>query len=108
MDVTVARERLSVGMDELKKTLDVKQKRERYFRGDHDRPFAPQGVNEEYIDLQDQAIANWIAWPWVPRCSVSAGTRSSPTSTMTSTSGCGGTCGRRTAWTPCRRCRTGT
>jgi hypothetical protein len=61
MDVTVARERLSVGMDELKKTLDVKQKRERYFRGDHDRPFAPQGVNEEYIDLQDQAIANWIA-----------------------------------------------
>jgi hypothetical protein len=48
LDVTIARERLAVGIHELQQSLAEKQKRERYFRGEHDKPFAPQGVNEEY------------------------------------------------------------
>lgn len=61
MDVNVARQRIRTGIAELNKTAEVKKKRERYFRGDHDLPFAPEGVNTEYRDLQEQAIANWIA-----------------------------------------------
>ena len=33
-------------------------KRERYLRGDQDDPFTPEGVNEEYKDLQRQAKVN--------------------------------------------------
>jgi hypothetical protein len=61
VDVNVARERLAIGQHEITTSLPAKQKRERYFRGDHDKPFAPDGVNTEYEDLQEQSIANWIA-----------------------------------------------
>lgn len=61
MDVNVARGRIRIAIAELAKTAPDKEKRERYFRGDHDRPFAPSGVNVEYEELQEQAIANWIA-----------------------------------------------
>lgn len=60
MDVNVARDRIRVAMDELAKESEAKKRRERYERGDHDLPFAPDGVNSEYRTLQKQAIANWI------------------------------------------------
>ena len=61
MDVNIARRRISIAMDHLAETRKPVEKRERYFRGDHDLPFAPDGVNREYQDLQEQSIANWIA-----------------------------------------------
>jgi hypothetical protein len=35
--------------------------RQRYYEGDHDEPFAPEGVNLEYKALQRQAIASYMA-----------------------------------------------
>lgn len=31
-----------------------------FYRGTHERPFAPEGVNKEYRELQDMAVAPWI------------------------------------------------
>lgn len=61
MDVNVARQRIRTALDELTKSRPQVEKRERYDRGDHDLPFAPVGVNQEYEDLRKQAVANWIA-----------------------------------------------
>lgn len=60
MDKATARLRLDVGIAQLDKSRKAKERRERYVRGEQDLPFAPQGVNDEYKDLQEQAIANWI------------------------------------------------
>jgi hypothetical protein len=61
MDKATALFRVSLAMEELQRTRDAKRRRERYFRGDHDLPYAPEGVNEEYDDLRKQAVANWVA-----------------------------------------------
>lgn len=60
MDVTVALDRLLRGERELKKKRPALEKRERYDRGDHDLPYAPEGINAEYDDLRKQAPANYI------------------------------------------------
>jgi hypothetical protein len=35
-------------------------RRENYYRGRQDLPFAPEGVNVEYMALREMAIANWL------------------------------------------------
>lgn len=60
MEERLARFRLRIGLDALEKRRRGVQKRERYLKGEHDLPFAPEGVNEEYTDLQHQAIAPYF------------------------------------------------
>lgn len=60
MDVNVALDRLLRGERELKKKQKVLAKRERYARGEHDLPYAPEGINAEYDELRKQAPANYI------------------------------------------------
>lgn len=56
----IARERLDVGEWELKQQERDWEYRERYVAGDQDLPYAPEGVNAEYRQLQDMSIANWM------------------------------------------------
>lgn len=60
MDVNVALDRLLRGERALKAKQKSIAKRERYARGEHDLPYAPEGINEEYDDLRKQAPANYI------------------------------------------------
>ncbi|WP_066038666.1 phage portal protein [Herbiconiux solani] len=55
-----ARERLAVGLSEISKKQTAVNLREDYIRGEHALPFAPEGVNAEYMDLREQSVANWI------------------------------------------------
>lgn len=61
MDRATALDRLARGQHALEKRRADVEKRERYLRGDHDLPYAPEGVNEEYDDLRKQSLANYIA-----------------------------------------------
>ncbi|MGU3358186.1 phage portal protein [Microbacterium sp. M4A5_1d] len=61
MEIAVARDRLVRAEHELKKSKPQIEKRERYDRGEQDLPYAPQGVNQEYRDLQEQSIANYFS-----------------------------------------------
>lgn len=36
------------------------EEEDNYYRGKHERPFAPQGVNVEYRKLQEMAVAPWL------------------------------------------------
>jgi Phage portal protein, SPP1 Gp6-like len=56
----VARERLDLGLASIQAKREVWEKEDRYFRGEHDRPFVPPGVSDEYLKLQDMSVANWI------------------------------------------------
>jgi hypothetical protein len=58
MDQKTALARLTLGIAEIEKKSKPWERREDYFRGDQDDPYAPQGVNEEYQELQDQSKAN--------------------------------------------------
>lgn len=60
MDISVARDRLARGVVEIEKKRPKVLRRNRYVRGEHDLPYAPKGVNEEYQDLRKQAIANYL------------------------------------------------
>lgn len=60
MEQRTALERLELGLAGLKKIEPKWKRRRRYFDGDQDLPYAPEGVNQEYEALQRQAIANWI------------------------------------------------
>lgn len=60
MEERLARYRLRVGLAILAHRRQQVERRERYLRGDQDLPFAPEGVNEEYQDLREQAIANYF------------------------------------------------
>lgn len=60
MDARQAREYLEVGVTTLARQEPAWQRREDYLHGKQDLPFAPEGVNEEYRDLQEMAIANWL------------------------------------------------
>jgi hypothetical protein len=42
---------------EQRPTWDLHQ---RYLDGDHDLPFAPEGVSQEYMELRQQAPINWL------------------------------------------------
>lgn len=60
MDINVALDRLRHAEDALREAAPAIQKRNRYERGDHDLPYAPEGINAEYDDLRKQAPANYI------------------------------------------------
>lgn len=56
----IARERLELGEWELKNRDKAWVRRDDYVKGDQDLPYAPEGVNKEYRQLQDMSIANWM------------------------------------------------
>ncbi|WP_179277700.1 phage portal protein [Rhodococcus sp. 14-2496-1d] len=60
MDDRTARRYLDIGLERLKKQLPQWERRQRYYEGIQDDPFAPEGVNAEYASLQKQSIANWL------------------------------------------------
>lgn len=60
MDEGLARDRLEAGLDGLKKAEPAWRKRDNYVRGDQDLPYAPEGVNAEYRELQQKSVANWM------------------------------------------------
>ncbi|MGV8874855.1 MAG: phage portal protein [Rhodococcus sp. (in: high G+C Gram-positive bacteria)] len=60
MDVRTARGYLDIGLRRLKDQLPQWERRQQYFEGVQDDPFAPDGVNVEYVSLQKQSIANWL------------------------------------------------
>ncbi|WP_372699409.1 phage portal protein [Arthrobacter sp. JSM 101049] len=60
MDVTLARERLELGLYELNSQAKAWDRRQNYLEGEQDLPYAPEGVNEEYAALQEMSTANWL------------------------------------------------
>lgn len=61
VDETTALNRVHLGVAALHEKRKDWDAREGNFRGDgQERPYAPQGVNEEYQALQEMAIANWL------------------------------------------------
>jgi hypothetical protein len=60
VDEQTARDRLETGLAHLRDAEPAFIKRERYYDGDQDLPFAPEGVNAEYLALREMSIANWI------------------------------------------------
>lgn len=61
MDQNTALERLLIGASEINRKAKDWEKREGYFRGTKQRlPFAPEGVTTEYMELREQAPANWL------------------------------------------------
>ncbi len=61
MDATTARDYLARGIAEIDSNKATWRRREDYYRGVQDLPFAPEGVNDEYLALRKQALANWLA-----------------------------------------------
>lgn len=59
-DLALAREYLDRGLYCLKHQEKDWDRRENYFKGVQDMPYAPEGVNEEYEALQRMAIANLL------------------------------------------------
>lgn len=60
MDAKLARSYLELGLNRLSAQAPSWQRRQDYFEGKQDDPFAPEGVNTEYKALQKQAIANFL------------------------------------------------
>ena len=58
LTTSLAREWLEVGFNGLSARDAAWKRREEYFRGIQDDPFAPEGVNDEYKSLQRQAKVN--------------------------------------------------
>lgn len=58
LTTTLAREWLELGLNGLAGRDAAWKRREEYFRGVQDDPFAPEGVNDEYKSLQKQAKVN--------------------------------------------------
>ena len=61
MDEPTARDYLARGLYAISQKSNDWKRREDYYRGDHDLPFAPEGVNDEYLALREMAVANWVA-----------------------------------------------
>lgn len=61
MDEATARDRLAVGLWRIQEKQQAWQRREDYYRGKQDLPFAPEGVNQEYLALRHMSLANWLA-----------------------------------------------
>jgi hypothetical protein len=61
VDEQTARDYLARGLHEINAKAKVWKRREDYYRGDHDLPFAPEGVNREYLALREMSVANWVA-----------------------------------------------
>ncbi len=60
MDRDTARRRLDEAVRKLDDARPAWQEREDYYAGRQRLPFAPEGVNVEYRELQGQALANWL------------------------------------------------
>lgn len=60
MDINTARHYLRVGEDRLLEQEPKWLRRQDYYEGRHELPFAPEGVSAEYLALREQAIANWM------------------------------------------------
>jgi hypothetical protein len=59
VDEATAREYLARGLYAITQKAPDWDRREGYFRGTgQDLPFAPEGVNQEYLELREQAMAN--------------------------------------------------
>lgn len=56
----VVRSRLDIGLQMLTKRDPDWKLLEGYHRGTHERPFAPEGVNKEYDELREMAVAPWL------------------------------------------------
>lgn len=60
MDAKLARTYLEMGLAGLSAQAGSWQRRQDYFEGKQDMPFAPEGVNAEYEALQKQSLANFL------------------------------------------------
>jgi hypothetical protein len=60
MDTKLARDRVDIGVSALISRREKVRRREDYVHGKQDLPFAPYGVNAEYLDLREQAPANFL------------------------------------------------
>lgn len=60
MDAKLARDYLELGLNRLSAQAPAWDRRQAYFEGRQDDPFAPEGVNTEYQALQKQSIANFL------------------------------------------------
>lgn len=60
MDQRTARDCLETGLHFLKDQEKDHDRWWNYYRGDQDLPYAPEGVNEEVLELREMSIANWI------------------------------------------------
>lgn len=58
MDERTARNYLARGLYEIDQKANDWDRRERNYRGDQDLPFAPEGVNLEYMSLREMSLAN--------------------------------------------------
>jgi len=60
VDERQARDYLEIGLSALNDGDKDWKRREDYYRGDQDLPYAPEGVNAEYMELREMALANWL------------------------------------------------
>lgn len=60
MELNLARDVLAEGLWQLSFHEKSWLHRQRYYDGVQCLPYAPEGVNEEYLELRKQAIANWL------------------------------------------------
>lgn len=60
MDSNTAAGLLDEGMQHLRDQEKSWRELERYHRGTHERPFAPAGINREYDELREMAVAPWL------------------------------------------------
>ncbi|MDR6117263.1 hypothetical protein QE370_000447 [Aeromicrobium sp. SORGH_AS981] len=61
MDQSTALDRLIIGAGEISRKKTDWEHRDGYFHGTKQRlPFAPEGVSQEYMELREQAPANWL------------------------------------------------
>jgi hypothetical protein len=60
VDAKLARTYLELGLNRLSAQAPQWERRQGYFEGAQDLPFAPEGVNTEYEALQKQSIANFL------------------------------------------------
>lgn len=61
MDLSVAADRRERGLAKIDAKRSVWRRREDYYRGRQDLPYAPPGVSAEYLQLREMAGANWLA-----------------------------------------------
>lgn len=60
MDDTTALAYLRTGLAKIELNRPLWDRRERYYRGQQDLPYAPPGVNAEYMSLRSMSLANWL------------------------------------------------
>lgn len=63
MDEATAARRRDHGLTRLQQQEKAWKRREDYLHGKQDLPYAPDGVNEEYLTLRQQSVANWLPLP---------------------------------------------